>query len=304
VLVKLWGVRGSTPVPSPAVAGFGGNTPCVQVTAADGTELILDAGTGIRELGEDIVGRRRRVHILLTHLHVDHIQGLVFFAPMFDSDAEVTVWGPPAGGRALRDRLARYISNPFSPIEIRDLAAKVSFVDTPRKPSRISGVEVRASLVAHRGPTLGYRLSEDGASLAYLPDHEPGLGQRLDAADARWISGHGLARDASLLIHDAQYADDEYAAHRGFGHSSLSDALAFARRCGPRRLALFHHAPGHDDERLLALGAEAAARWSDLGGEAAIEVAREGRDFDLSNEDDPGPALGRGLRGEREAHSR
>jgi len=160
-------------VPSPAVAGFGGNTPCVQVTAADGTELILDAGTGIRELGEDIVGRCRRVHILLTHLHVDHIQGLVFFAPMFDSDAEVTVWGPPAGGRALRDRLARYISNPFSPIEIRDLAAKVSFVDTPRKPSRISGVEVRASLVAHRGPTLGYRLSEDGASLAYLPTTSP-----------------------------------------------------------------------------------------------------------------------------------
>jgi phosphoribosyl 1,2-cyclic phosphodiesterase len=301
--VRLWGVRGSTPVPGPAVAGFGGNTPCVRVTAADGTEMILDAGTGIRELGKDIVGRRRRVHILLTHLHLDHIQGLMFFAPMFDSEAEVTVWGPPAGGRALRDRLARYISNPLSAIEIRDLAAKVTFVDTPTEQWRIGDVEVRASLVAHRGPTLGYRLSEDGASVAYLPDHEPGLGQRLDTSEARWISGHGLARDASLLIHDAQYADEEYPAYRGWGHSSLSDALAFARRSGPRRLVLFHHAPGHDDDRLLALGAEAAARWSELGGEAAIEVAREGRAFDLSGEDDPGTALGRGFRGEREAHS-
>jgi hypothetical protein len=171
--VRLWGVRGSTPVPGPAVAGFGGNTPCVQVTAADGTEMILDAGTGIRELGKDIVGRCRRVHILLTRLHLDHIQGLMFFAPMFDSEAEVTVWGPPAGGRALRDRLARYISNPLSAIEIRDLAAKVTFVDTPTEQWRIGDVEVRASLVAHRGPTLGYRLSEDGASVAYLPDTSP-----------------------------------------------------------------------------------------------------------------------------------
>src|ERR671936_1879857 len=111
--VQLWGVRGSIPAPGPLAAGFGGNTSCVQVSAADGAELILDAGTGIRELGASLSGSSRRLHVLLTHLHLDHIQGLMFFAPFFDPEAEVTVWGPPAAGRSLRERLARYISSPL-----------------------------------------------------------------------------------------------------------------------------------------------------------------------------------------------
>jgi phosphoribosyl 1,2-cyclic phosphodiesterase len=283
VRVTLWGVRGSIPVPGPAAAGFGGNTPCVQVSGEDGSELILDAGTGIRELGEAIAGRCRRVHILLTHLHIDHIQGLMHFAPLFDSDVEATVWGPPAAGRALRDRLARYISNPLSPIEIRDLAARVSFENTPSVPSRIDGIEVRASLIAHRGPTLGYRLTQDGASVAYLPDHEPGLGQDLESADGRWISGLALARGASLLIHDCQYRDEEYTRRRGWGHSSVSDALAFAHRCEPGRVALFHHDPGRDDAALEALGGEATGRWSALGGGGPIELARERQALQLAD---------------------
>jgi phosphoribosyl 1,2-cyclic phosphodiesterase len=125
----FWGVRGSVPVPGPATERFGGNTSCVQVSAANGAQVVLDAGTGIRELGVAIAGRSRRLHILLTHLHLDHIQGLMFFAPFFDPRAEITVWGPPAAGRELRKRLARYISNPLSPIEIGDLPAQVSFRD-------------------------------------------------------------------------------------------------------------------------------------------------------------------------------
>ena len=153
--VKLWGVRGSIPVPGPAAAGYGGNTSCVGVTTDDGTELILDAGTGIRELGAAISGRCRHVHVLLTHLHLDHIQGLMFFAPLFDPAVHLTVWGPPAAGRALRERTARYISSPLSPVEIRELPARVQFRDAPTSPWSIGGVEVNASLVAHRGPTLG-----------------------------------------------------------------------------------------------------------------------------------------------------
>jgi phosphoribosyl 1,2-cyclic phosphodiesterase len=281
VRVKLWGVRGSIPVPGPAVSGFGGNTSCVGVTTANGTELILDAGTGIRELGAAISGRCRRVHVLLTHLHLDHIQGLMFFAPLFDPGVEVTVWGPPAAGRALRERTARYISNPLSPVEIRELPARVEFRDAPTSPWSIGGVEVRASLVAHRGPTLGYRLAADAGSLCYLPDHEPGLGQDLATSEPAWISGHALASGASLLIHDCQYADDEYLAHRGWGHSSLSDALSFARRAGAAKTVLFHHDPGHDDARLDAIAEEAASRWDLSGGEGELEMAREGRSIEL-----------------------
>jgi phosphoribosyl 1,2-cyclic phosphodiesterase len=276
VRVKLWGVRGSIPVPGPAAAGFGGNTSCVGVTASGGCELILDAGSGIRELGEALSGKCSEVHILLTHLHIDHIQGLVFFAPLFEPDVEVTVWGPPAVGRGLRECLARFISNPIFPVEIRDLPAHVRFETVPSTPWRVGGVDVRASFVAHRGLTLGYRLEADDASLCYLPDHEPGLGEDLDSADPDWISGHSLAADSSLLIHDCQYDDAEYSAHRGYGHSRLSDALAFAGRARADHTLLFHHDPGHDDAALEALGDEAASRWAARGYEGRVEMAREG----------------------------
>jgi len=279
--IKLWGVRGSVPVPGEEWEGFGGNTSCVQVTTADGSEIILDAGTGIRELGQALAGNSRRIHLLLTHLHLDHIQGLMFFAPLFDPEVEVTVWGPPAAGRSLRKRLARYISNPLSPIEIGELPAKVTFEDVPGPSWSLDGVEVGAALVSHRGVTLGYRLSENGASLAYLPDHEPGLGQSLATSNPRWISGRTLSRDASLLLHDGQYADAEYPARRGWGHSSLSDTLTFAQRSEAERLLLFHHDPDHDDARLEALEGEAAQRWAALDGQGAVAMAREGETIEL-----------------------
>lgn len=269
-------------MPGPAAAAYGGNTSCVQVSTDDGAELVLDAGSGIRELGSTLSGRCRHMHILLTHLHLDHIRGLMFFAPVFDRQAEITIWGPPAAGRALQERLARYISSPLSPIEIRDLPAKVSFKDALPARWRIGGVEVKAALVAHRGPTLGYRLEADGASLAYMPDHEPGLGQDLATSNVAWISGYGLARDASLLIHDCQYTDEEYGAHRGWGHSSVADALSFALRAQPQRVQLSHHDPAHDDAQLEAIGRDAVRRWEELGGEGPIAMGQEGRTITLA----------------------
>jgi phosphoribosyl 1,2-cyclic phosphodiesterase len=275
--VTFWGVRGSVPVPGPQAAGFGGNTSCVQVTADDGTQLILDAGTGIRALGLALAGQSRTVHILLTHLHLDHIQGLMFFAPLFDADMEVTIWGPTSEHRPLRERLGRYLSHPLSPLEIRDLPARVRFEDASRPPWRIGDVQVKAALVAHRGPTLGYRLECGGSSVCYLPDHEPGLGEDLGTAKPDWISGHALAKDASLLIHDCQYDDIEYRTRCGWGHSRLADALAFALRARCGQAMLTHHDPDHDDARLEQTGAEAAERWSRLGGDGTPLMAREGQ---------------------------
>ena len=279
---RLWGVRGSVPVPGPATAQFGGNTSCVQVLGEDGSQFVLDAGTGIRELGAALAGRSRRLHVLLTHLHLDHIQGLMFFAPFFDPDVEITVWGPPAAGRALRNRLARYISDPLSPIEIGELRARVTFRDVPPEPWRIGAVELRAALVSHRGVTLGYRLSENGTSLCYLPDHEPALGQDLATAPTDWISGHELARGASLLIHDGQYTEREYRAHRAWGHSSLPDALAFAHRSEVQRLVLAHHDPWHEDDFLESLEREACDRWALLAGDGRVGLGREGEVFELA----------------------
>ena len=281
--LKFWGVRGSIPVPAGEMARYGGNTSCVEVTLSDGSELILDAGTGIRELGLAREPTAGSANVLLTHLHLDHIQGLMFFSPLFRSDCSTVIWGPWALDGPLRARLGRYISAPLSPVEIRELPGDVAFETCPTAEWSIGPAHVTARLVNHRGPTFGYRITDGDTTLCYLPDHEPGLGQSLGRSDPDWISGFALAQDASLLIHDCQYSDDEYAAHLGWGHSRVTDALEFARRADVRRLVLFHHDPLHDDAQLDALHAEACTRWSDLGGEPdAVEMAVEQRTLEVN----------------------
>src|SRR3954470_3898698 len=170
--LKLWGTRGSVPGPGPGTARYGGNTSCVQVTLAGGTTGVLDAGTGVRALGQTLDAGAGPIHVLLTHLHIDHIQGLLFFAPFFEADADITIWGPPSGG-SLERRIGRYLSAPLSPVEVRELPARPEFLVCPAPEWEIGGLTIHAQLVAHRGPTLGYRLVEGGTSLCYLPDHEP-----------------------------------------------------------------------------------------------------------------------------------
>ena len=280
--VKLWGTRGSIPSPGPETIRYGGNTSCVGVTLSDGSLLALDAGTGIRSLGLALADEPTRLHILLTHLHLDHIQGLVFFAPAFRPQTEIVIWGPASPEASLRDRIARYISAPLSPVEVRELPCDVSFRHCPETEWEIGPARIRAASVTHRGPTLGYRIDDGDSSLAYIPDHEPALGADLDPLEEDWISGFELARDASLLIHDGQYSDAEYPDHVGWGHSPLSHALAFARRTGAERTVLFHHDPLHSDELLDRLGAEARERWAALGGDdGAIELGVERAEYEL-----------------------
>jgi phosphoribosyl 1,2-cyclic phosphodiesterase len=279
---KLWGTRGSIPSPGPETIRYGGNTSCVGITLSDGSLLALDAGTGIRNLGLALPDEPTRLHILLTHLHLDHIQGLVFFAPCFRPQTEIVIWGPASPEASLRDRIARYISAPLSPVEVRELPCDVSFRHTPETEWEIGPARIHAASVSHRGPTLGYRIDDGADSLAYIPDHEPALGADLETLEEEWISGFGLAHDASLLIHDGQYADDEYPNHLGWGHSSLSDALSFARRTGADRTVLFHHDPLHSDDRLDRLEAEARGLWVGAGGDAgAIELGVEGAELDV-----------------------
>src|SRR5262249_21704579 len=210
------------------------------------------------------------------------IQGLVFFAPAFRPQTEIVIWGPASPEASLRDRIARYISAPLSPVEVRELPCDVSFRHCPESEWEIGSARVRAASVAHRGPTLGYRIDDGAGSLAYIPDHEPALGADLDAVEEDWISGFELARGASLLIHDGQYADAEYPDHVGWGHSALSHALAFAHRTGAERTVLFHHDPRHSDEFLDGLGAAAGAGGAQRGGDrAGLGRGAEGAEYEL-----------------------
>jgi phosphoribosyl 1,2-cyclic phosphodiesterase len=281
VKVDLWGTRGSVPSPGPETIRYGGNTSCVGVTLGDGSLLVLDAGTGIRGLGLALPAEPTRIHVLLTHLHLDHIQGLAFFAPLFQSQAEIVIWGPASPRASLRDRIARYISAPLSPVEVRELPCDVSFRACPEQ-WQIGSARITAASVAHRGPTLGYRIEDAGQTVAYIPDHEPALGADLDTLGDDWISGFELARDADLLIHDGQYADSEYPNHVGWGHSALSDSLTFARRTEARRTVLFHHDPLHSDAWLDAHGERAARQWEARGGApGAVELGREGAGYEV-----------------------
>ncbi len=248
--IVLWGTRGSLAQAGPETVRYGGNTSCVEVKGADDTLLVLDAGTGIRRLGAKLDPGISRVDVLLTHLHMDHIEGLMFFDPLYQPGLEVHIWGPASATLDLRERLARYLSPPLSPVRLRDLPCRPTLHDVPFGTFDIGGLTITADLVCHPGPTVGYRITEDATSMAYLPDHEPALGVRSFPGQPDWTSGFSVAAGVNLLIHDAQYSDAEYKEHVGWGHSSISQALAFAAATAAERLVAFHHDPAHDDSTL------------------------------------------------------
>jgi phosphoribosyl 1,2-cyclic phosphodiesterase len=259
VQVTLWGTRGSLATPGPEMARYGGNTSCVGVLGREGTMLVLDAGTGIRRLGAAIPQSVRRVDILLTHLHMDHIQGLGFFAPLYRPDLEVHIWGPGSAALNLQGRLVRYLSPPLFPVSLSELPCKLVFHDLATGVAEIGEFRVSSVLVCHPGPTVGYRIAEAGGGvMTYLPDHEPALGPlKFPQLPRAWTSGAELAADVDLLIHDSQYSSAEYSGHCGWGHSSLHQTLAFGSLVEVKHLVPFHHDPGHTDEDLDRMMAQA-----------------------------------------------
>jgi phosphoribosyl 1,2-cyclic phosphodiesterase len=283
VRAKIWGCRGSLAAPGRDTVRYGGNTSCVEVRLDDGSVVVLDAGTGIRPLGIQLAKENiASVDIILSHLHMDHLQGLGFFQPMFRADGEINVWGPPSPVSSLRDRIGMYLSAPLFPVSVNQLPARVSFQDAP--PAwKIGGALVRAINVAHQGSTIGIRIEEGGRSLAYIPDHEPGLGVDLHSLGPEWMSGYQVAHDADVLLHDAQYSEAEYPHHVGWGHSSIEHVLTFAQMARVKRVVLFHHDPLHTDVDLEALLERALQLWK--GPAQAIELAYEGMEIALSPTD-------------------
>jgi phosphoribosyl 1,2-cyclic phosphodiesterase len=257
--VTLWGTRGSLATPGPDTARYGGNTSCVAVRGREGTVLVLDAGTGIRCLGATIDASVRRIDVLLTHLHMDHIQGLGFFAPLYRPDVEVNIWGPASTQLSLQARLVRYLSPPLFPIHLRELPCTLKLHEVPCGEVEIGEFRVTSALVCHPGPTVGYRISDaSGKVVAYLPDHEPALGAReFPSLPRAWTSGGALAEGADLLIHDSQYTNHEYPRCVGWGHSSHRHMLDFGTLAEVRHLVPFHHDPSHTDADLDRLMAEA-----------------------------------------------
>ena len=247
--INLWGVRGSTPTSGPETAYYGGNTSCIDVWE-DGWLLILDGGSGIQKLIINPELKTKRIDILLTHLHLDHIQGLGFFKALFDPQMEVHIWGPASTTRTLHARLSRYLSPPLFPVLIRDLPCKLTLHDIENSIFNIGPFTIQSAYVIHPGPTVGFRVTGRHSVLTYIPDHEPALGKSAIIPDSKWLSGFDLAVGADLLLHDAQYTSEEYQNKMGWGHSSIEDAGRFASIAGVKQVLFSHHDPYRSDAQV------------------------------------------------------
>ncbi|TLD69739.1 MBL fold metallo-hydrolase [Phragmitibacter flavus] len=276
--VRFWGTRGSLATPGKATLKYGGNTSCVQVIGDQGTMVVLDAGTGMREMSLNFPPGLKRVDVLLTHLHMDHIQGLGFFSPFYNRDMEVHLWGPRSTTQDLRGRLMRYLSPPLFPVHLRDLECRLFVHDASDADVQIGEFRVSSRMICHPGPTVGYRLVGPKGSLAYMPDHEPAIGATRLLPDRDWVSGAAVAKEVDLLIHDAQYTDEEYAARVGWGHSSMKQAMEFARMTEVRHLVPFHYDPTHGDEVLETMLKENIAAVNPA---YPVTPAREGETMEV-----------------------
>jgi len=269
VRLKFWGTRGSIPVPGPETLRYGGNTTCLELRA-DGEIIVLDAGSGIRPLGvalqKEFQARPIKLSLLITHAHWDHIQGFPFFKPAYDPKNEIRIFGFDGAGATFREIMTEPMKSPFFPITMRELSAKMDINKLSEMTLSLGKVDVHAAFVNHPGVCAGYRIFTSGGSVAFLPDHEPyefflhaARGKQMSPEQAREIAADQHAalvqflRGSDILVLDAQYTDQEYKTHVGWGHGSISSAVSLALEAEVQTLLLFHHDPSHDDEMVDAM---------------------------------------------------
>lgn len=270
--VSFHGVRGSTPCSCPTVQRYGGNTSCVSIEAAGHDPIVFDLGTGLRPWGRSMPhGDPMTVHALVTHLHWDHVQGLPFFTPLQSDNTAMHVYGPGDGGTSMAATFAAFMTPPFFPIEVGDLPARIEFHDAHHDDFSLDGTEVMVRPVPHCGKTNGYRVTRNGVTVAYIPDHQQPVG-RPTHVDPAVLE---LCRDADVLIHDAQYWAHEFEAKATWGHCTPEYAVEVAAQAGVRTLALFHHDPAHTDEDLDEM-TERVASIAACRGVPSVVCATEG----------------------------
>jgi len=281
VKVTFYGVRGSCPCAGYRYRRIGGNTACVLVSVEGDPPLILDLGTGLRPLGDAIgplleaQGSPLAANSLLTHLHFDHILGLPFFAPLHDPEAVLNVYGPRQEGGSLREVLHAAVQPPFFPVHMSEFEGEVCFTETGDEDFAVGSCKVLARSVPHRGDTLGFRVEGEGRSLAYIPDHQAPL-------DRSYVPDGVLeiCAGADVVVHDAQYSDEEFVERSEWGHSTVAYAVRVAAVSGAKRLFLFHHDPSHSDRDVGRLLSQ-ARRLPDARRLEDVSIAVEGLTIDL-----------------------
>ena len=284
--VTFWGTRGSIPTPGPGTARYGGNTACISIAGPPGRLVILDAGSGLRPLGHELMKQHNGIltaDILLSHTHWDHIQGLPFFKPLSTRDTSVCIYGAAQEGVALKEILGRQMDPMVFPVPLNALAASLTVVEIEEGEFEIDDFNICAFRLRHPGTTLGYRLAPraGGRQVAYVTDNELGAGGTYEVAPdwrARMIE---FIEGTDTLIHDAMYLDQIIQARAGWGHSTPRQAVDLARDGSCRRLVLFHHEPEHDDDALDRLLADTRSYARGVAPGLEVEAAIEGMTFSL-----------------------
>lgn len=278
---RCWGTRGSLPSPGRNTVQFGGNTSCVEVIGPDGERLVFDAGSGIRLLGEEL-GRSSepvRVDLFMTHFHWDHIQGLPFFAPMYDATTTLRVHGARQDSGDVQSLIAGQMGAAYFPVPFDAVAASLEFRHLEEGVEVDSGsMRVSSHRLRHPGNTLGYRVDGPGGSVVYMPDNEL-VGGPHEAAPGWRDSLCRFVDGADILFHDSMFTDAEYARYEGWGHSSIPQAVRLAEDAGVRRLCLFHHSPGRTDAELVRILDDAREDLARRGSGLEIGIAAEGEEL-------------------------
>jgi phosphoribosyl 1,2-cyclic phosphodiesterase len=277
--LRFWGTRGSIPSPGPATAGYGGNTPCVEIETQD-RRYILDAGSGIRPLGIHLLEGQRTLDttIFLTHFHWDHIQGFPFFGPMYRPDAKLHVLGPQQDQLDVRSLFAGQMGPIYFPVPFEAVSAQMTFEHLNEGSWSADGVTVNSLRVRHPSFTVGYRLQSAGRSVCYIPDNELKGGRHDLGPDwrdrlVRFCGG------TDLLIHDAMFTDEEYVSRQGWGHSTFGQTLDLATEAGVKRLLFFHHAPDRTDAALAEIVDRMRDQAASRGLSMIMDAAAEGTEI-------------------------
>ncbi|MGB8170284.1 MAG: response regulator [Chthoniobacteraceae bacterium] len=289
--VKFWGVRGSIPSPGPQTVTFGGNTSCVEVRA-DGQIIVLDAGSGIRGLGQALDEEFKEAPIdltlLISHTHWDHIQGFPFFLPAYHAKNRLRILGYEGARDGLAATLAGQMESPYFPIALKQMPGNIVIEELKEMQFKIGPVRVEACFSNHPGVCVGYRLFTSAGSIVYLPDnesvHEPATSTNGTDTLPRTIEQRlaTFVKDADVLICDAQYTRGEYDAHIGWGHGCVDDVVRFAIAGNVKQLFLFHHDPAHDDAFIAGMLSQARDLAAKAGSTLRVEAAREADEIVLA----------------------
>ena len=279
MIIRCWGARGSIAVSGVEFTKYGGDTTCLEVVSNTGDLIIIDAGTGIRALGNKLVKERRlKINMLLTHAHWDHLSGFPFFKPIYLKESEIRVYGPQQTQDSLKSIISKTMTSPYFPIELEQINADISFLGMGYKDYTIGSVSISMVPLSHPNHGVGYRLEEDGKSFVFLTDNELSFHHPYGLSYGDYVN---FAKDADLLFHDAEYSREEYKDTRGWGHSIYTDTVNLALDAGVKCLGLFHQNQERTDEEVEKIEKECRMLIKERGSKMKCLAIGVGMEFTL-----------------------